>query len=529
MSEKFNKVILRVAPDGVYIKIKNEPMSISSVLAFLNQTELDTFDLEAVKQAYFERGVEVKISDNIENLKKIPDIEIKISDDKMKAYLKIKNTGFIEFLSLKYLLEKAYDIGISYGINKKVLLGMIKYDYRGKFVLFAEGTPPIKGKDAMIHYKFMPKKNKDEDNPNNKIDYKERNDLFIPVKKDQILAEKTPATQGTDGIDIFGNIIPAIPGQDKVLKRGENTQLIHNGLTLVAAISGLVDINGDTISVKNILIVNDVNIKTGNIDFEGTVLVNGNVDLGYRIKADNDIRIKGVIEGAILEAGKNVIIEKNFIGSEVGKIIANHSIKIRDLEFAYLEAKENIIITDSAVNCQILAGKSVEAIQGKGIIMGGEIIAIEGLSTKILGSKNGLKTIIKTGKSISVKEAVDKIDEYKSENKKRLINIEKSLEYMENLRFAHPESFDEEKKKQFNRLLNEKLAIEYEVKSMVKDIANNLKNVHPTEGSLVKVYKICYPGVEIWLNKYKYVVTKIMKHVEFVYINNKIEIRPLRK
>jgi uncharacterized protein (DUF342 family) len=528
MSEKFDKVILRVAPDGVYIKIKNEPMSISSVLAFLNQTELETFDLEAVKQAYFERGLEVKISDNIDNLKKIPDIEIKISDDKMKAYLKIKNTGFIEFLSLKYLLEKAYDIGITYGINKKVLLGMLKYDYRGKFVLFAEGVPPIKGRDAMIHYKFLPKKN-EEDNSNKQIDYKERNDLFIPVKKGQILAEKIPATQGTDGIDVFGNIIPATPGQDKPLKRGENTQLIHEGLTLIAGISGLVDINGDTISVKNVLVVNDVNIKTGNITFEGTVLVNGNVDLGYRIKADNDIRVKGIIEGAILEAGKNVIIEKNFSGAEVGKIIANHSIKIRDLEFAYLEAKENIIITDSAVSSEIIAGKSVEAIQGKGTIMGGEVIGIEGVSAKVLGSRNGLKTIIKAGKSISVKEAVDKIDKYKSENKKRLINIEKSLEYMENLRFNHPESFDEEKKKQFNRLLNEKLAIEYEVKSMVKDIATNLSDTHPTEGSLVKVYEVCYPGVEIWLNNYKYTVTEEMKHVEFVYINNQIEVRPLRK
>lgn len=66
----------------------------------------------------------------------------------------------------------------------------------------------------------------------------------------------------------------------------------------------------------------DVSLKTGNIDFNGTVIIRGDVPTGFSIKASGDILIDGLVEAAHIEAKGSVTIVKGIVGSRTGGIIA---------------------------------------------------------------------------------------------------------------------------------------------------------------------------------------------------------------
>lgn len=57
-----------------------------------------------------------------------------------------------------------------------------------------------------------------------------------------------------------------------------------------------------------------MDLSTGNIDFEGSVQVNGNVSSNFVIRAGGNVIISGVVEGAYIEAGGNIIIARGMNG-----------------------------------------------------------------------------------------------------------------------------------------------------------------------------------------------------------------------
>ena len=70
----------------------------------------------------------------------------------------------------------------------------------------------------------------------------------------------------------------------------------------------------DSVFVSDVLIVENVDNSTGNIEYEGNVQVNGNVCTNFRVKAQGNVEVNGVVEGAYIEAGENIIIARGMNG-----------------------------------------------------------------------------------------------------------------------------------------------------------------------------------------------------------------------
>jgi hypothetical protein len=95
---------------------------------------------------------------------------------------------------------------------------------------------------------------------------------------------------------------------------------------LISDIDGQVQINNGRVDVVSVLnIAGDVGYGTGNIDFTGSVFVEGTVLHGFSVKASENIEIKGALEGANIEAGGDV----NLLGGVkgVGKSIIKACIR----------------------------------------------------------------------------------------------------------------------------------------------------------------------------------------------------------
>src|SRR5699024_2474318 len=103
-------------------------------------------------------------------------------------------------------------------------------------------------------------------------------------------------------------------GKNPPLKYGKNVQLLENNLYLVAERNGLVQLKNGKIVVSEIFEVDNVDGTVGNICFNGTVIVRGNAAMGFRVKADGDVKINGILEGAYIENTGDVTVRYGIQG-----------------------------------------------------------------------------------------------------------------------------------------------------------------------------------------------------------------------
>ena len=137
---------------------------------------------------------------------------------------------------------------------------------------------------------------------------------------------------------MLGEIVPAKPGTDTEFNKDIEGALIdpENENQLLAEIRGHPLISKNAVKVDTSLVLDNVNLKTGNIDFEGSVLVRGEVLAGFQVIATRDVIVKGIVENAKIVAGRDIIISGGVIGSEVQQLNTSHN---QDLETTS-EAKE---------------------------------------------------------------------------------------------------------------------------------------------------------------------------------------------
>ena len=136
------------------------------------------------------------------------------------------------------------------------------------------------------------------------------------VQLGQILAIKTPARLGEPGIDIFGEVIPVREPETIDWKIGNGVKIINN--KAVATVTGRPVVEKGRLSVFNIYeIENDVDISVGSIDYNGDVVIRGDVCDNYGIKATGNIQVGRNVSNAYMEAVGDILVGGNIISSKV--------------------------------------------------------------------------------------------------------------------------------------------------------------------------------------------------------------------
>lgn len=126
-----------------------------------------------------------------------------------------------------------------------------------------------------------------------------------------------PAIPGVDGMTVTGEVIKARPAKEAVFKAGKGAVILNNN-RIVAAISGRPLLEKGVVSVNPVMNVpGDVDVSTGNIRFDGDVVVKGDVKDGLKVIAGRDIIICGNCYHAIIKTGKNVEIRGKVINCKV--------------------------------------------------------------------------------------------------------------------------------------------------------------------------------------------------------------------
>lgn len=324
-------------------------------------------------------------------------VTVRLSDDYYKAFVTIRKDETSERVKPQDVLEVLKEKSVVYGLDYKTIDQICASDEDIFEALVAEGVPHEHGADATIEYQFdAEKKNKPELLEDGTVNFK--NMGFVnAVAAGAVLAKKIPATIGKTGTTVTGRSIQGREGKDKVFSIGKNVHLSEDGSAVISDIDGRLSFDGKKIEVLSIFEVQgDVGVATGNVEFIGSVVVNGNICDGYEVSTTGDLTVNGVVEGAVLKVGGDLTVSRGIQGHEDAVITVGGNVVTNFINAANLTVSGNIetnAITSSIIKCD----GNVELKGKKGQLIGGELTCKGNLLAKTVGSELEVITDIKLG------------------------------------------------------------------------------------------------------------------------------------
>jgi len=363
-------------------------------------------------------------------------ISITIDSEKMSATAEIKPAQGGQVLTAKSILDSAKAAGVKKGFSKEKLISLAQQAAQaepGSTVKedIAIGKAPIKGKDARIkrlvesaqERVLRPKERAD-----GSVDMRDLGDI-ICVKIGDPLAQKVPFTEGVKGFTVTATPLYPEPGEDKTLIAGEGTELSpQNNNILISKLVGQPKIIDNGMTVDDTYQVKDVNVSTGHIDFQGSVIISGDVAEGMRVVATGDITIGGFVESATLIADGDITITSGIIGrkqdvenSDIthfqmsAQITAKGNIFAKYCQYAQIKSGGDTHIENQLMHSlvdvggRLFIGSNEEA---NGKLIGGYIKAVDSVHAGFVGATAGSKTIIEFKKRVQEFNAqIDALDE----------------------------------------------------------------------------------------------------------------------
>jgi uncharacterized protein (DUF342 family) len=344
-------------------------------------------------------------------------IEVTASDDGMTGFIKLIKQGENPApVTKEQLMNALQENRIVYGIKETSVEKLAARPIYNIKIEIAKGLAAVYGQDGLItFYVKRDAEYRPEINMEGTIDYKNL-DYFQIVKKDQVLAEITKETEGTEGMNIYGGVVPTRNGKVPNTPVGKNTHLIQDDTLLVSDCDGVIHFKRDIVDVADMLKINgNVDNLTGNINFTGDVNIEGDVSDGFSVKSGGNIIVKGVVEDAAIEAVGNVHISKGINGGGANSIYVGGNLKCKYIEHANIHVEGDIsadYIIDSNVTCM----GNIELSGGKELVVGGEVKVLGELHAKDIGSESERNTKIEViGIKIMDTEAIEKLTKERDE------------------------------------------------------------------------------------------------------------------
>lgn len=436
------------------------------------------------------------------------DIAVKISDDYYKAYLSIEFNSNVSVKS-EEIIKLLKDKNIIFGLKYNIIDEICKNSKTVFNELIAEGLPHENGLDAKIDFTVSKEhRAKPQLLEDGRVDFK--NMGFVEaVKAGDVLAIKTPATKGKNGTTVTGKVIRAKDGKEAVFKIGKNMRLSADGLQAIAEVDGTILFDNDKISVIQMLeIKGDVGVETGNINFQGQVIINGNVTSGYSIECDGDLVINGVVEGATLRTNGSLVISRGIQGHDNANIYCEGNLTSNFINSATVFSRGDIE-TGAIMNSIVKSDGKITVKGKKGLIVGGDITSKSDIEANVVGSEMGIITSIKLGVDIEVIEELKALTTEVKEKMEMHDKLDKSIKLLKVKVSQNPE--DERSLFMLNKYgvsfteLDEQLNEKRMRLKMLNELVNNIR------GAQLKARTI-YPGTRVKIGSTSYYVKYEMTH-----------------
>ncbi len=504
---------------------------ISRTASVVDETQIASIVKKASGQFY-------KVGEYQHNILNDARVNCILSDDEMRAEVVVVGPALdgmdVTSRQIRAVLKEQ---GITFGLLDDVISG---FDHQPRYnivVQVAAGIATINGKDAEIvmHYQKEQKEAKEKKRNASKgdelFDYKEI--LELPnIESGSLIAEKTAPSKGEAGTTVRGGYVPPPVGLDTTLKIGNNVHLSADENQAYASCDGLVRLNRDgIISVDPIYVVNgDINIKTGNIHFLGSVIVRGNIEDGFTIEARGNIRVFGLVGKAVLRAGGSIILHRGIAGKGSAEIISGENILARFIENSYVECTGILAVSDGLVNSTVRSQDSVLCRGKRANIIAGSIMARNYIDAKNIGSSSGSRTTLEVGFDPKTILRLRDLKQMKNQKSRELEAISLNLQTLVSMYKRMQTSGTEipaERTEQIQQQLQQKRVLDNEMRELDEELLalEHAIETEKVEMPLISVARKVNPGCRITIWNHMLNVRHEFNHISFYSADDAVQVK----
>lgn len=538
---------IHVRKDGVYVKVTQgvnggKEISEDYVTKNLVERKIREYDKSEIKKSIAEKQNQwVKVSGPVKtNPEWNSKAKIDVSKDKMEVKMTmtppILNGRIVEKDTIMELL-KTYNV--KSGIIEDRIDEAIEECLYNKSIVIAEGKTPKHGDDAYMDFKFKTHPERDLDLKEDqfgKVDYFNVLGLIVNVVEDQVLAVKVPPTKGEPGKNVHGEVIEAKNGEDIELPLGKNTKASDNGMEVISMIQGQALYENGLISVEPVYTVNgNVDLSTGKIVFLGTVIVKGDVEDGFGVKATQNIEIGGTVGRCEIEAEGNVLIKGGIQGKSSvshhtnnqpenpdeepeGYVKAGKNIYAKFINGSVVEADNDVIVSDAIYHSKVTSGNRIVCLGKKGRVIGGILVASKEVNAKEVGSRNSSTlTEIEVGTDPEAKRKLLSFDYELKEKEEQAKKMRQHIEQLNKQREQNKGYLPPDKEVMLQKFLlasKEYDGIIDEIKEDIADLRSYLDDIKTSGKISIKDY--VYPGVHIQIKEIRKAIDKENQYVTYI-------------
>ena len=338
--------------------------------------------------------------------------ELELDPNRMTALLTLHPPKGGKPVTLDTLRQAVADRGIVHGVLDQALAEAVEKGTR-ETVVIAQGTPPTRGTPTRFESlldRLKPRAQEIDELA--QVDYRDLGSLLL-VSPGTPLMRRIPPLPGVDGVTVLGE--PALPDElpDTPFSRDLSGVEVdpEDPLLLRATIAGTPTLISHGVQVNPMVEVDAVNLSTGNITFEGSLQVRGDIAATMEVRVTGDVVVNGTIEAALVEAGGSVTVKGGIIGmaealqdpsatARTAHIVCGGMLRAKFIENAIISAGQDVEVEREIRQSSIAAGGSVHVgppNTQQSAITGGQIRALNAVRAGTIGSPSGIPTLVQAG------------------------------------------------------------------------------------------------------------------------------------
>ena len=420
---------------------------------------------------------------------------IEIAEDNFVAYLTIMpNKDFINEKELLDLIERTQ---ISFGFEEAQEFvkekGIVKTNDQ-PFPL-AMGTKP---KDPEIEFSTL-----FDINYCYKTSHGNQFNVLkslIKVKKGEPLAHLFVTKQSKAGTNIFGERVDPIKMENQIIENylGENVSYSQERGQIIAEKSGYPYMDDlSLIHVKSeFMLDKNLDLTFEDMDFFGSLTVNGDIMDKVKIKLEGDLTVHGDINDAEIEVKGNIIVIGDIVNCKTPGVFATGKISFTSAENSKIVSGDRVEFSKNMHFCRIVAEKGLYGHEENSSIVGGVYQSGEHIEVAVIGNTGGIGTEVEISISPFTKET--------------MINITKQINQMNELELTYTPEYQNLE----DEIGNLEHKLEDEINSMLKIMDNLPKHI--------LAFKKIFPGTYIRVLKKSTHITEELTRVSFSIINGEL-------
>jgi uncharacterized protein (DUF342 family) len=424
------------------------PLEQEAILEILNQSDYSKHQLNeemlqklsSISEQNYDKEISIEQHTDAS-------FEFIVDKDEMSLAIKVETAKGGDDLNYNHVLDALLETSVNPEYIDKEKLKLSLIGDAEESISIAKGIEPIHGEDSYFEVLFNINTEKSpKDSADGTINHYDTRD-YITVEMNQGVMKRIPHTLATSGMTVYGEDIAGEDGKKIEFSIDDSVSTSESDPNLLIASKKGHPVATETgVHIDDTLTIKNASLQSGNINFDGSVQITGDVMPNVVIEATGDIHVKGMVENASLIAGNDITICAGVLSSKLydkndqesytpecfikaqGTIIAKYCNSIG------ASAKKHILVETYAMHSQLSAGENIIIgnNNGKGALIGGHSSAKKGLITNTLGSAAYVITHVSCGNIAELKKLNKRISNFLKRTKSELTLLEAVLTKIKN-------------------------------------------------------------------------------------------------